>query len=491
MICPAEAAMVTAQAVQQSQPPEGTQGGWVDQELDESAFQDVRLGRRLRVLLSQMAQGPGQTFSLVCQDWANTKAAYRFLSNERVSEADILAGHFTATRGRIAATSDALVLVLHDTTEFSYKRDEDHSIGVLGKTYSRRDAKGRLRQHTFCGILMHSSLAVTVEGLPLGLAAAKFWTRSKFKGTTALKRSINPTRVPIEEKESVCWLDNVRRSSALFAQPQQCVHIGDRGSDIYELFCEAHEIGAHFIFRTCVDRLADDGGCTVATCMSKTRCGGVHRVEVRDAEGHGRIAVLELRYRRVHVLPPIGKQKRYPALTLTVLHATERDAPEGVEAIDWKLITDLPVTSKAQAIEKLAWYSMRWKIELYHKILKSGCHAEESRLRTAQRLTNLIALLCILSWRIFWLTMINRVAPEAPGNLVFTPIEVRLLSQLRPCRNDGQSSTVSCCLVQVARLGGYLARASDPPPGNTVMWRGITRLSDIEFGFLLGIQTYG
>ncbi len=188
--------MVTPQAVQQSQPPEGTQAGWIDQELHESAFQDVRLGRRLRVLMSQMAQGPGQAFSLVCQDWANTKAAYRFLSNERVSEADILAGHFAATRERIAATSDALVLVLHDTTEFSYKRDEDHSIGLLGKTYSRPDAKGRLRQHTFCGILMHSSLAVTVEGLPLGLAAAKFWTRSKFKGTTALKRSINPTRVP-------------------------------------------------------------------------------------------------------------------------------------------------------------------------------------------------------------------------------------------------------------------------------------------------------
>jgi hypothetical protein len=125
--------MVTPQAVQRSQPPEGTQGGWIDQELNESAFQDVRLGRRLRILLSQMAQVPGQSFSLVCQDWANTKAAYRFLSNERVNEADILAGHFAATRERIAAISDGPVLMLHDTTEFSYRRDEDHGIGLLGR----------------------------------------------------------------------------------------------------------------------------------------------------------------------------------------------------------------------------------------------------------------------------------------------------------------------------------------------------------------------
>lgn len=481
--------MVTPQAVQQSVPPEGTQGGWIDQELDENAFQDVRLGRRLRVLLSQMAQGPGQSFSLVCQDWANTKAAYRFLSNQRVSEAEILTGHFAATRERIAAIDDGPVLMLHDTTDFSYRRNSPDSIGLIAKSYTGRDAKGRACQYTVCGILMHSSLAVTTEGLPLGLAAAKFWTRAKFKGCRALKRSINPTRVPIEEKESVCWLDNVRNSSALFEQPERCVHIGDRGSDIYELFCEARNIGAYFLLRTCVDRLAGDGSYTVTTYMSKVRCGGLHRVEVRSTDGYCRTAVLELRYHRVRVLPPIGKQKRYPALTLTVLHATERDAPEGVEPIDWKLITNLPVTSRAQAIEKLTWYSMRWKIELFHKILKSGCHAEESRLRTADRLTNLIALLCILSWRIFWLTMINRAAPEAPGELVFTPVEVKLLSQLRPSNN--QSSSVSCCLIQVARLGGYLARASDPPPGNTVMWRGITRLSDIEFGFLLGIQTCG
>jgi hypothetical protein len=409
--------MTNSRTVVQGQDIVAEELSWIDGELHEGVFQDARLLRRLRVLLGQFAQAPGQSIALVCQDWANTKAAYRFLSNARVSEADILAGHFDATRERIAATPEAPVLMLHDTTEFSWQRDSAQAVGVLGKTNSGRDVEGRMRQHTVCGLLMHSSMAITCEGLPLGLAAVKFWSRSKFKGTAALKRSINPTRVPIEEKESICWLNNVRQASAMFGQPEQCVHIGDRGSDIYELFCEARNAGSHFIFRTCADRLAGDGTHTVATYMRQVRCRGLHRLEVRDSQGHSRSAVLELKYCRVRLLPPRAKQRRYPALTLTVLQAAEREAPSDVEPIDWKMITDLPVRSRAEAIEKLDWYAMRWKIETFHKILKSSCRAEDSRLRTAQRLTNLIALLCILGWRIFWLTMMNRAAPEAPARL--------------------------------------------------------------------------
>ena len=308
---------------------------------------------------------------------------------------------------------------------------------------------------------MHSSLAITAEGLPLGLAAVKLWTRSKFKGTNALKRSINPTRVPIEQKESICWLDNVRQSSAMFEQPQQCVHIGDRESDIYELFCQAQDMGAHFIFRTCADRLDGDGTHTVASYMRQIRCKGLHRIEVRDSQGHVRCALLELKYSRVRLLPPRAKQKRYPPLTLTVVQASERDAPSDVEPINWKLITDLPVTSRAQAVEKLDWYAMRWKIETFHKILKSGCRAEDSRLRTAQRLANLIAIFCIVSWRIFWLTMMNRAAPEAPATIAVTPIEVELLAKVKPTPGTTahhSKPSLTSCLIQLARLGGYLER---------------------------------
>jgi hypothetical protein len=126
--------------------------------------------------------------------------------------------------------------MLQDTTEFTYQRRDPHAVGFTKSVNSGRDKKGRLRHHAICGILMHSSLAVTVEGLPLGLAAVKFWNREKFKGTAQLKRKINPTRVPIEAKESIRWLDNMRQSLALLGQPERCIHIGDRESDIYARF---------------------------------------------------------------------------------------------------------------------------------------------------------------------------------------------------------------------------------------------------------------
>jgi hypothetical protein len=177
---------------------------WAEEEAAGCKFADARLDERFRKLLTQIASAMGQSLPLACQDWANTKAAYRFFSNERVSEAEILAGHFGSTRERVAAR-DGLIFMLHDTTEFTYQRETPAAIGITKSVNSGRDKAGRLRSHKVCGILMHSSLAVTSTGLPLGLAAVKFWTRKEFKGTAALKRKVNPTRVPIETKESIRW----------------------------------------------------------------------------------------------------------------------------------------------------------------------------------------------------------------------------------------------------------------------------------------------
>jgi hypothetical protein len=227
---------------------------------------DARLGQRLRKLIERMGGAIGASLPLACQDWANTKAAYRFFSNDRISEEQILAGHFHATRDRFAS-AEGIVLVVQDTTEFTYQRERPEAVGHTDSVNSGKDKTGRFRMHTVCGLLMHASLVVTTDGLPLGLAAAKFWSRQKFKGTTALKRKVNPTRVPIEHKESIRWLDNMRQSTARLGEPARCVHIGDRESDIYELFCTAQELGTHFIVRTCVDRLAGDGGHTIADEM--------------------------------------------------------------------------------------------------------------------------------------------------------------------------------------------------------------------------------
>ncbi len=219
----------------------------------------------------------------------------------------------------------------------------------------------------------------------------------------------------------------------------------------------------------------------------------MHGVVVRDAKGKPETVAVEIKHRRIHVRPPTGKQKRYPALDLMVLHAQEIGDPEHRPGIDWKLITNLPIYSHRDAIEKLDWYAMRWKIETFHKILKSGCKAEEARLRTAERLVRLIAVFCILAWRVFWMTMINRTAPDAGPELAVTDIERKLLDHLIADKRAGpaEPGTLSSYLIKIARMGGYLARTEDPPPGNIVMWRGITRLTDIRLGATIGAELMG
>ena len=468
------------------------QGGvsWIDRELAGSTLKDRRLGQRLRKIVAQLDGAMGKPIPMACADWANTKAAYRFLSNVDVNESDILAGHFETTADRIREVKGP-ILLLQDTTEFVYKRAQPGKVGALTYAPNKQNRDRLLTLHTVCGLLMHSSLAVTTEGLPLGLVAIKFWSRSKFKGTTALKRHINPTRVPIEGKESIRWLTNMRQSSELIGYPGRCIHFGDRENDIYEFFCATQEIGTNFLVRACVDRLAGEGDHTITDEIDEVRVRGRHSVDIRTKTGQVETAKLEIRYKRIRVLPPIGKQKRYPALSLTVIHAEEQNHPAHRAPVIWKLITNLEVNSAKQAIEKLNWYALRWKIEVFHNILKSGCKAEDSKLRTAERLVNLIAIFCLLSWRIFWTTMMNRVDPGAPPSTAFTTDEITILDRIMEKGARPKDPTLAYYSIKVACLGGYLARAHDPPPGNRIMWRGWSRLADIMLGAEIAMATYG
>jgi hypothetical protein len=244
--------------------------------------------------------------------------------------------------------------VIQDTTGFSFRWAKPETVGPMGRMPIGRHRNGNPRTYTQCGLLMHSSFVVTPEGLPLGLAAARFWARKEFKGTNALKRHVNPTRVPIEN-ENMRWLSSLAQSGALLG---------------------AREAGTHFLVRTCVDRLAGDGRRTIARVMAHVPVAGLHRIEVTAEDGTVTEAALSLRYKRMHIPPPIGKEKRYPALDLTVIHAREARKPRGRESVEWKLVTDLAVNSSEGAVEKLQWYAQRWKIGLFHKILKSGCHVE-------------------------------------------------------------------------------------------------------------------
>ncbi|WP_207781410.1 MULTISPECIES: IS4 family transposase, partial [Acetobacteraceae] len=456
---------------------------WVIQEISGSDLGDERLNRRLGTMLAALAERPGKSLPTAFQDWSATKAAYRFFANANVSEDKILEGHFSATAQRFDATAGP-VLILQDTTEFSFTRASPEKIGFTKVSTGGREKTGRFRLHTLCGLLMHASLAVTPEGLPLGLTAAKFWSRSKFKGTAALKRRINPTRMPIEQKESMRWLDNLRRSCDLTGAPERCVHVGDRESDIYELYCLANELGTNFLVRSCVDRLAEDGNTTIAQVMATTEPCGIHTIRFRDGKGKLQEARLSIRYATMTVCPPIGKQKKYKHQHLQVIHAQEVDPPGDRAAIMWKLLTNLPVSSYEDAVGKLEWYALRWKIETFFRTLKTGCKLEELRLTTAGRLANCIALCCVVAWRISWITMLRRELPGTSPSTVFTDVERQILEQFTPIRKLSTSPDLDFYIRAVARLGGYLDRASDAPPGTTVIWRGMSRLADIVTGAL-------
>lgn len=236
----------------------------IQRELESGAFPDERPGRRLGMILGQLADnGTADSVPMACQDWANTKAAYRFLANDRVTEEDILAGHFRSTRERFGGVG-GMVLVLHDTTQLSYRRE---NIGLLHRPKYGPTDRWR-KDNPLCGISLHSSLVLTTGGLPLGLAAVKFWTRTEFKGTNALKRKINPTRVPIAEKESLRWLLNLQHATVLLGDPGRCVHVGDRESDIYELFCAARDANTHFLIRSCANRRVDESPARLEAVMA-------------------------------------------------------------------------------------------------------------------------------------------------------------------------------------------------------------------------------
>jgi hypothetical protein len=245
--------------------------------------------------------------------------------------------------------------------------------------------------------------------------------------------------------------------------------------------------------RAAYSRLAEDGLTKTEEEMAAVPVKGLHRIEVRDRDGNPSEAVLELKYRRMQVLAPLAKAKDYGPLQLTVLYAVERGTPKGRDPINWKLLTDLPVGSREEAIEKLRWYAMRWKIELFHKILKSGCKVEHSRLRTAPRLVNLIATCCILGWRIFWMTMVQRSNPSAVPTLALTQLELELLDRVARDKHSASSrpKDLYAYLTKIARLGGYLDRANDPPPGIIVMWRGLARLTDLSAGYSIATEKCG
>lgn len=328
--------------------------------------------------------------------------------------------------------------------------------------------------------------------MPLGLGALKFWTRKDFKGTREQKRHVNLTRVPIEEKESYRWIESLRIATTNFNCSDRCIHEADRESDMYEFFNEAKLTGSHFLVRICINRRTTKS-INVYEQMKKQAVAGVYKITFSDENGKKVETDLEIKFKTLELKPSDGrKAKIYGPMKVNVVFAKEiAGRKTGRPLIDWKLATDLPVTNIDEAIEKLKWYALRWRIEVFFKILKSGCKAEELKLRESERISKMILVYCILSWRVFWITMMNREIESAPASIALSDEEIKILDHLFPQSDNRRRKILSEYTLKIAKLGGYLARSSDPPPGNMVIWRGLKKLSEISIGVQIGMNFVG
>jgi hypothetical protein len=440
---------------------------------------DPRLSRRHRQLLADFSRQPLASIPQATGSWSQAQAAYRFFDNDNLSMHNLLASHQQTSVERIAA--HPLVLAVQDTSFLNFTPHPDtDGLGPIG---SHPDGS--------IGLLLHSTLALTPQGEPLGLLDAQCWARDpKQFGSKRLRH-----RRPLDEKESRKWLDSLHVAQKLCAQwPQtQVVHLSDCESDIYELFALAGSCpnGPAVLVRARHNRVRAMGGAhprpkpLFDLLHSQTLAGEIIVTVPRRPGQKQRLATLAIRFTAVTLPPPSRKAGQAP-ISLWAVEAYEMHAPRGVKPICWRLLTTLAVESFEQAVEKVQWYAMRWRIEEFHRVLKSGCRAEDRQLQTVDRLQRALALDLVVAWRILLLTKQGRGADtcEQPATTVVSEEEWQVLHRYfrRAAPRAGSVPAVREVVVWIGRLGGFLARKRDGHPGPMVLWRGLHRLHDMMIG---------
>lgn len=458
-------------------PKQGDHNLWAHREFDSFNVGDPRIKKRLIQVTEDFVAAPQANIPQASGSWPRTKAAYRFFSNEKVSETEILGAHRRATLERMRP--ERLILVAQDTTYLNFTtHPQTAGLGPIGNN----------RDKTI-GLLAHSALALTEDGQPMGLLHVEFGARDRkqFKSKT---RGRN--RQPIEEKESYRWLKAYRstcEAAREVGEATMVVSIADREGDIYELFLEArHQKSvAHLLIRAQhARRIAESEEDPLWQWLGQ-QPSAEGKLEIKVAAKAGqkaRKATLSVRFAQVTIKAPVDRakyQKLTEPLTLWAIEAREEFPPEGAAPICWRLLTTLETTTLAQALEKVRWYAVRWEIEVFHKVLKSGCQAEDRQLETAARLRRSLALDMVVAWRILALTKAGRKTPNSPARTLFTETEcTALYAFVHKTRNvPDEPPTLGQVLRWVAGLGGFLGRKSDGNPGPTVLWRGMSRLADI------------
>ena len=446
------------------------QDTWCSKELSSIKLGDERLNRRLLSVASDLLNSPDEPIHIACGNWANAKGAYRLFDNDKLQESALLQIHQTETIKRFENSSEAVFFAIQDTTVLNYT----HHPKTKG-IHKINQNSGFEKPST--GFFLHNTLLMSESGLPFGLLDQKIYQHD-------IGEKIHHKRRPITEKQSFKWIESLRVTKAL-CRSKTVVTLGDRESDIYEMFSEAAELDAKILIRAARDRILTENQehQTLWTHMRKTLLSGVQTIYIPARHNQpARFAELEIRYSKVILKPtwrsPHAKEKQLSAVTLQSVWLYEPNPPPGIDRLEWMLLTNMPVDSIEDAIKMGKWYRLRWQIECYHRVLKSGCKIEECRLETYERLKKYARLKSIIAFRLFWLNLINRIHPEISSNQILEEHEWKALCChiMKTQRPPTEPPSVGEAIRMIAKLGGFLGRKHDKDPGMTYIWRGWGKL---------------
>jgi hypothetical protein len=444
-----------------------------------------------------MSQKPSLKFPAACRGGAEVQGAYRFVHNEHVTFPVILESHHYASIERIRA--ETVVLIPQDTTELDVTRAHEIMVG-----------SGPLNDSSRVGFYLHASLAVTPDHLPLGVVDAKIWARDfdEFEKDADQKRAERRAK-SIEEKESIRWVEGYRAACQV-AQEASGTHIislADSEADIYELILEGQAVEAapkaSFIIRACQNRALAPAGSTSPASqkllreqVASTPVLAQLTLEIRERDPkskdgrkrkqprEARTAVVVVRAARVKLRGPSRPGGKLANVEVNAVLVTEPNPPPDAEPIEWLLLTDLPIDTTDAALRVIEYYTCRWQIEIFFRVLKSGCKVEESQLQKAEYFEPYVALNLIVGWRIMYVMMLGRECPDVPCDVAFEDDEWQAVyATVKKQPPPSQPPPMKEMVGLVASLGGWLGRKCDGDPGPKAMWVGMQRMTDLALGW--------
>ena len=451
---------------------------WVIEEFGGLELGDRRREARVLEVVSQLAARPGGSLPAACRDLAALKATYRLLANEAISREALLAGHVAATWERVAG--EAVVLAVQDTTDLDFSgHTATGGLGRIGNGYGQ-------------GLYVHTTLAITPERLPLGLLGQQVWARPSDRPVSAVAHK----QRPLAEKESRKWLEGLE---GLAGAPEeaprtQVISVADREADLYAVFTAPRARGVELLIRATQDRVTSvartaampgggRGRHTLRSLLAE-QPGTAQLVDLpRRGQQPPRTAQVALRWAEVTLPGPTkcAKAQRVP-VTLRVVWAREvAPSAEVAAPLDWLLLTTLKVPSAAAAQQVVDYYLCRWGIEVWHKVLKTGCAFEQRQLGHADNLQRALSLYSVIAWWVLYATLLARLAPDVPCTVLLDLDEWQALycAMHKTSSPPSRPPTLRQAVRWTAQLGGFLGRTGDAEPGPLTLWRGMGRLLDM------------